>query len=124
MNASWFKKQGYQKVDKNGMRILLWKPFVDQAILPRWIRPKKRPSTILGKIGVTAFINDWCPAQNMVFERVKRAGMELGDKVAFQEIYTHHHKTFLEWESVMAFTLMGMNGIPVHPPIMKRLKRF
>lgn len=97
MKACWFKNQRYQKVDKNGMRILLWKPFVDQATPSRWIRTKKRPSTILGKIGVTPFINDWCPAQNMVFERMKRASMELWNKVAFQEIHTHPHKTFLEW---------------------------
>ena len=27
MKASWFKKQGYKKVDKNGMAVLVFKPF-------------------------------------------------------------------------------------------------
>ena len=29
MKASWFKKQGYSKVDKQGLSVLLWKPFTD-----------------------------------------------------------------------------------------------
>ena len=43
MKASWFKKQGYSKVDKQGVLglVLLWKPFTDDAIPPKWIRQKK-----------------------------------------------------------------------------------
>jgi len=80
MRASWFKKQGYQKVDKDGMRILLWKPFTNNAIPPRWIREKKHPQTIPGRVSITAFLNGWCPAQNLIYERAKRAAGELGKK--------------------------------------------
>ncbi|MFC2008366.1 GNAT family N-acetyltransferase, partial [Chloroflexota bacterium] len=40
MKASWFKKQGYSKVDKQGLlgQVLLWKPFTDDATPPKWIR--------------------------------------------------------------------------------------
>jgi len=99
MKASWFKKQGYNKVDKQGIlgSVLLWKPFADDATPPKWIKQKKKPETSPGKVTVTAFLNGWCPAQNMVFERAKRAASEFGDKVVFREIVTFDREVFLEW---------------------------
>ncbi|GAI77393.1 unnamed protein product [marine sediment metagenome] len=46
---------------------------------------------------MTSFINGWCPAQNIVFERAQRAATEFGDKVVFTEIDTFNRETFLEW---------------------------
>ena len=97
MRASWFKKQGYEKVDKDGMAVLLWKPFTQDAKPPRWYGQKKTPQAIPGKVTVTAFINGWCPAQNMVHERAKRVAAELGDKVVFNSIDTSERSSFLEW---------------------------
>lgn len=97
MRAKWFKKQGYSKIDKQGMQILLWKSFTNDAIPPRWIKQKKKPKMIKGKVIVTAFINGWCPAQNIVFERAKKAANEFGDKVIFEEINTMNRESFLEW---------------------------
>ena len=42
MKASWFKKHGYTKVDKQGIQVLLWKPFNENAISPKWVKQKKR----------------------------------------------------------------------------------
>ena len=97
MKASWFKKQGYVKVDKQSISVLLWKPFSNDAIPPKWIRQRKKPEKIPGKVSVTGFINGWCPTQNLVFERAKRAASEFGDKVVFTEIDTFNRETFLEW---------------------------
>ena len=97
MKASWFKKQGYTKVDKQEGQVLLWKPFTNNAILPRWIKQKKKPEMTPGKVTVTAFLNGWCPAQNIVFERAKKAASEFRDKVVFREINTFDRKVFLEW---------------------------
>ena len=99
MKASWFKKQGYIKVDKKGFldAVLLWKPFTKDATPPKWIKQKKKPEKIPGKVVVTAFINGWCPAQGMVVERAKRAASEFGDKVIFQEINTFDREVLLEW---------------------------
>ena len=85
MKASWFKKQGYSKVDKQGFLgpVLLWKPFINEAIPPKWIKQKKRPEMIPGKVAITALLNGWCPAQNSVYERARRAALEFGDKVVF-----------------------------------------
>ena len=97
MKASWFKKQGYSNVDRQGIQVLLWKPFTSDATPPRWIRQKKKPQTVSGKVVVTAFLNGVCPVQNMSFERARRAASEFEDKVVFQKIDTFDRETFLEW---------------------------
>ena len=119
MKASWFRKQGYRKVDRQGMQVLLWKPFVEDATPPRWIRQSKSPETTPGKVTVTGFINGWCPAQNMVFERAKRAASEIGDKVVFREIDTFNRDTFMEWGITDALFIDGKEvrtGPPTGPP--------
>jgi len=97
MKASWFKKYGYTKVDRQGIQVLVWKPFTDEAIPPKWIKQKKKPETISGRVTVTAFLNGWCPAQNLAFERAKRAATEFGEKVVFQGIDTSDREVLLEW---------------------------
>ncbi len=88
MRASWFKKQGYKPVDRNGIMVLLWKPFSQEAVAPKWVRRKKKPGKTAGKVTVSAFINGWCPAQNLSFERARRAAEQFGDKVLFQKYDT------------------------------------
>jgi len=97
MKASWFKKHGYKKADKDSIAILLWKPFTADAIAPKWIKQKKYPETVAGKVTVTAFINGWCPVQNLMYERAKRAAAEFGDKVVFQGINTFEKEVVVEW---------------------------
>ncbi len=97
MKASWSKKHGYQEADKDFLKLLVWKPFSDDASQPHWIHPRKKVQKIPEKVTVTAFINGWCPAQNIVFERDKRASMEFGDKVVFTSIETSDREVFLEW---------------------------
>jgi len=97
MRASWYKKQGYQKVDNLKGAVLLWKPFADDAVAPRWIKPKKKPQGEPGKIIVTAFHNGSCSAQGMVFERAKRAAAEFESYVEFRGIDTSDRTVFLQW---------------------------
>lgn len=97
MRASWFKKHGYRPVDRMGLQVLLWKPFTDDAVPPRWIRPKKKPGKIPHQVTVTVFLNGWCPVQSLAYERAKRAAAPFGDKVVFKEINTFDRDTFLEW---------------------------
>lgn len=97
MKASWFKKQGYQKVDRQGMQVLLWKPFTQNAVPPKWIRQKKKPEKQKDKVVVTAFLNGGCPVQSIHFERAKRAAEKFGDCVVFRSVDTFDRDTFLEW---------------------------
>jgi GNAT superfamily N-acetyltransferase len=123
MKASWFKKQGYTKVDKDGMAVLLWKFFTEDAIPPKWIKEKKKPEKKAGKVLVTSFINGWCTAQNMVFERAKRAASEFGDKVEFQEIHTFDRDVFLEWGITDALFIDDKRIRTGPPPSYERIKK-
>jgi len=97
MKASWFKKHGFQKVDRMGIQSLLWKPFESNLAPPKWIRQRKTPEILPGKVVVTAFLNGWCPVQSILVERAKRAVAEFGDKVVFQMYNTLDRDVFLEW---------------------------
>lgn len=96
MKAAWFKKHGYRKVDRDGMRVLVWKPFTEDAIPPRWIERGPTPPRVEGKVTVTAFVNGWCPACNIVFERAKRAAVAHGDDVVFESIDTSEQSAMIE----------------------------
>jgi GNAT superfamily N-acetyltransferase len=99
MRAAWFKKHGYRVADRMGLQALLWKPFSTEAIPPKWVRQKEQPPLELNKVTVTAFCNGWCPAQNLVLERAKRAASDpqFTSKVVFCEFNTFNRDEFLRW---------------------------
>jgi hypothetical protein len=97
MRASWFKKQGYKVIDKNGIARLLWKPFSEDAIPPKFIKQNKKPQRVPGKVNVTIFINGWCPVQNLMYERAKRAIADLKNKIEFKEYWTTDKEIQREW---------------------------
>ena len=115
MRASWFRKRGYVKADSQSMQILLWKPFVEDAAPPRWIRNKKTPPPEPGRVAVTTLVNGWCPGMNMAFERAKRSAAEFGDQVAFRMVDTSDRETFGEWGEADAIFVDG-KGIRMGPP--------
>jgi hypothetical protein len=97
MKASWFRRYGFRRVDRVGLQALVWKPFAAGAAAPRWIRPRKPLELVPGKVTVTGFVNGWCMAMNLAFERARRAATEFGDRVAFVEIDTSEHAAVAEW---------------------------
>lgn len=97
MKASWFKKQGYKRVDNKSGAILLWKPFIEDAVPPQWIKSKKKPEIIPGQVTVTALKSGWCSAQNLSYERAKRAAAEFKEGVVFREINTLEKEVMREW---------------------------
>lgn len=123
MRASWFKKHGYKVADKNSVAVLLWKPLSKDARAPKWINRKKKPGTTPGKVTVTSFVNGWCMAQNMVYERAKRAAREFGDDVVFKEIDTSDVKTIREWGMVDALFIDGKEVRTGPPPSYDKIKK-
>jgi len=132
MKASWFKKHGYRKVDRQGLSVLLYKPFAADAEPPRWFPAAvKQPEPVPGKVNVTAFSSGWCLAQNLVYERAKRAAAELGEKVGFREIDTSERSAVAEWGRSDAVLVDGRNLQKGPPPsydairkaMAKRLRR-
>jgi GNAT superfamily N-acetyltransferase len=124
MKASWFKKHGYRKADRQGMSVLLWKPFVDGAQPPRWFSKVDRlPETVPGKVNVTAFSNGWCLAQNLVYERAKRAAAEFDDAVVFREIDTSERDAVAGWGRSDAILVDGKNLQKGPPPSYEKIHK-
>lgn len=97
MRSGWFKKHGYKKVDRKDITELLWKPFSNDAAPPRWIRAKRKPELVDGKVVVTALVNGWCSGVNGMMERAKQVSSEFGDKVVYREIDTGDRAVVREW---------------------------
>jgi GNAT superfamily N-acetyltransferase len=131
MKSSWFKKHGYRRADRSGMRELVWKPLTSEAQAPRWIEEGPAPSTVQGQVTVTGYLNGWCPASNLVYERAKRAAAELGDRVVFKTIDTTERFSLLEHGHVDGVFVDGevvQRGAPpsyehIRKVIEKRLRR-
>lgn len=123
MKASWFKKHGYKKVDKDSVAVLMWKPFLEDANPPRWVRRKKKPGSVKGKVAVTSFVHGWCMAQNLVYERAKLAAAESGDRVVFREYDTTDEKVFSEWGITDALFIDGKEVRTGPPPSYEKIKK-
>ncbi len=122
MRASWFKKHGYAKADRDGIRVLLWKRFSEQAVAPRWIRQKRTPDPVPGKVAVTAFVSGWCPAQNLTYERARRAASEFGDRVDLRAIDTFERDERQKWGLDDALFIDGKAVRTGPPPSFEKLR--
>lgn len=95
--ASFYRRQGYRTVDKNGMMRLLFKPFTPDAQPPKMIKLLRKPEKNAnpGKVTVTYYLTGSCPACSITYERAKRAAAEFGDRVVFQTVDTSDRETYL-----------------------------
>jgi GNAT superfamily N-acetyltransferase len=123
MRAWWFKKQGYKVVDKSGMMRLLWKPFTTDAVPPGFMKEKELPGLVPGKVNVSVFINGWCPAQNTVYERTKRAMIEFQDKIEFNVYHTVDHEILKYWGISDALFINGKRIRTGPPPSYRKIHR-
>jgi GNAT superfamily N-acetyltransferase len=115
MRAGWFKKHGYRKVARDGLMLLMWKKFAEDAVPPSFIKRKKTPEKKQGVVTVTAFVNGWCPGMNMSCERAKRAAAEFGGKVKFVEYDTTDRSIVAEWGMTDAL-FVDDKLVPTGPP--------
>lgn len=116
MRASWFRRHGYRRADRRGLASLVWKPFAPDAEPPRWpAATGKRPEAVPGKVIVTGCLNGWCPAQNLAFERARRAAAAFGDRVEVRRIDTSDRATLLAWGECDAL-FVGDRRVRTGPP--------
>ncbi|MGI6377038.1 MAG: GNAT family N-acetyltransferase [Anaerolineae bacterium] len=115
MRARWYRRHGYRPAERDGISLLVWKPFTPAAQAPRWIHPVRRPARVPGQVTVTAFINGWCPAQAITYERARRAAAEIGAPVVFEGIDTSDRETFLVWGISDGLYIDG-RGANIGPP--------
>ena len=123
MKSAWFKKHGYLQADRRGRQVLVWKPFTDEATAPRWIDRAPKPAKVEGKVAVTAFVNGWCPACNLVYERAKRAAAALGDDVVFESIDTTEQSAMMACGQSDCVLLDGKTLQKGPPPSYERIHK-
>jgi GNAT superfamily N-acetyltransferase len=123
MKASWFRRKGYKVIDKSGIMRLLWKPFTDDAVPPKFIRPRKLPGKGEGKVNVTIFRTGWCPVISLACERAIRASKEFGDKVSITEYDTLDKETVKEWGINDGLFIDGREVRTGPPPSFEKIRR-
>jgi GNAT superfamily N-acetyltransferase len=119
MKASYYKKRGYSRADKNGMAVLMWKPFTDKARKPSWDRPLKFPELKPGKVRVSSFNCGWCTLQNAHAKLTEETAREFGDAVEYQHVDTSLRENLEEWGISDAIYLDGREMIK-GPPMDRR----
>jgi GNAT superfamily N-acetyltransferase len=122
MRASWFLRHGYRRADRRGLVTLVWKRFAEDAEPPRWpAETEKRPDPVAGKVIVTGCLNGWCPAQNLAFERARRAAAPFGDRVEVRLVATTDRTTMLAWGECDALFVDGARVRTGPPPTEAKL---
>ncbi|MFC2112922.1 GNAT family N-acetyltransferase [Bacteroidota bacterium] len=97
MRASWFRKQGYKTIGKSGIMRMLWKPFSEDSVPPKFMKRRKKPGKGKDKVDVSIFKTGWCPAVNIAIERTLRASAEFGEKIELTEYDTLDSNVMKEW---------------------------
>ncbi|NND84989.1 MAG: GNAT family N-acetyltransferase [Acidimicrobiia bacterium] len=124
MKASWFRKHGYEVADRQNVRTLVWKPFDDDAVAPRWIPEKEPPfDRHPGKVNITAYSHGWCMAGNLVLERARRVADEFGDAVVFDEVRLPDRRAMVEHGQIDAVFLNGKDVSGGAPVSLEKLRR-
>ena len=124
MRASWFRRHGYRPADRRGIAALVWKPFAADAEPPRWPAVTgKRPDLVPGKVLVTGCVSGWCPAQNLAFERARRAAAAFGDRALVRQVDTLDRATMLAWGEADALFVDGRRVWTGPPPSEAKLVR-
>lgn len=123
MKASWFKRRGYQRVDRLGLAALMWKPFAEGVSPPRFVRPCRTPEVIPGQVTVISLLSGQCRAVNAGHERARRACAELGDRVVYRVIDTTDLATAREWGRLDALFVDKAEVNLGPPPSFQRIRR-
>lgn len=124
MRASWFKRRGYRAVDRvDHFQILLWKPFRDGAIPPRWLRRKKTPAAGEDRVEVTALLNGWCTAMCVTAERARRAAGSLGPGAHFEIVDTKDPAVRAEWGTTDGLFIDGRELRTGPPPSYEKIEK-
>lgn len=123
MRASWFKRQGYKVTDKRGIMRLLWKPFNENAVAPKFMKQIKYPQKGKEKVNISIFNTGWCPAMNIVYERTLRAAKEFEGKVEITEYATLNREIVKEWGITGGLFLDGKEVRTGPPPSYEKIRK-
>lgn len=124
MRAAWFQRHGHQPVDREGVRLLSYKPLAPHLSAPRGVRPQPLPQDTSPPLKVTCFINGWCPAASTIHERARRACASfVPTEVSFVSVDTGDPEVLNTSGSVDALFIGGEQLPPGPPPSVDLLRK-
>ncbi len=93
--VSFYEHMGYERSDKEGLVVLVWKSLLANATPPKFLQRARALGADKERISVNLFLNGWCmgACQNCVTAREAVAGLE--DVVDYQEVDTSNRETML-----------------------------
>ena len=95
MPAAFFEHIGYEGIDGRERSHLLWKPFSDDAVPPRFLKRCYAFTPIVGKVVVDLFYNEFCQTSGLEAQRVREVCAEFGDRVVLNESCAEDHHALL-----------------------------
>jgi GNAT superfamily N-acetyltransferase len=114
--VSFYEHMGYARVETEGLVVLVWKPFADDAKPPALIRPNRMPAKRAGKTTVTVFVNGWCGGSCGQCISARDAVAGLKEIVTYEEVDTSDRTNMLFWGIADAVFLDDTPFRPDGPP--------
>lgn len=114
--VSFYEHMGYSRVDKAGMAVLVWKPFVGTASPPRFLREVRPPARDSRKVSVAVFMNGWCTGGCAQCVTVREAVAGLEDIVDYLEVDSSDPVALRSWGISDGIFVEGEPYRPYEPP--------
>lgn len=97
VDVPYFKEIDYRPVGRYGTRVVLWKPYAEDAEPPLPVRRRYRFRPVRGKVVVDLFHNTLCRASVIEARRVREIVARAGNIVLLREHCTDDRAVLLEF---------------------------
>ncbi len=114
--VSFFEHMGYERVETDGMTVLVWKPFTEDASPPRLVKQVRRPVGDPNRISVRVFQNGWCTGMCDLCVAIRAAVDGLDDIVDYLEIDVTDPEVHREWGISNGIYIEGEEHRANEPP--------
>lgn len=121
--VSFFEHMGYERVDKRGETVLVWKAFSEGAEPPAFMEPVRALPSGGKKIPVTVFVNGCCTGSCSQCVVAREAVAGLDDIVDYREYDTSDPNVLTEWGISMGVFVDGRPHRPDEPPCTSEVMR-
>jgi GNAT superfamily N-acetyltransferase len=107
MPTAYFERLGYRSVGERGREVLLWKPFGEDAVPPRFLEPQFTFEPIEGVCVVDLFWNRFCQTSGIEAQRVREVCAEFGDRVLLREYPAENRAVLPRYQTPRAIYVDG-----------------
>ena len=121
--VSFYEHMGYSRVDKAGMAVLVWKPFVGTASPPTFLRQVRHPALCPEKVSVAVFVNGWCTAACYQCLTAREAVAGLEEIVDYLEVDTSDPEVRRSWGISVGLLVEGKPHRQYEPPCTSEVLR-